>query len=511
LIFAFSDCSKEQGSGGLARLKPCRLPGIDEKLLCGQLTVFENRLTRAGRTIELNVVVLPAFDQKTKAEPLFDLAGGPGAASTEAAIFYAGQGREYRRRRDVVLVDQRGTGKSNPLSMPRKRTPQDYLSEMYPVDYVKKLRQNLEQRADLTQYTTSVAMDDLDDVRAWLGYDRIHLIGSSYGTRAALVYLRQHPERVRTVTLIGVAPTYLKMPMYHAQAADRAMELLLQQCEQNAQCHQAFPQIRDDWTGVLSQLGREPARVEYSPPDKSAPVMLEVQRDIFAEKIRTWMYGRDQASRIPLIVHHAAKGDFAPFLREAIRPAIPDFIADGMYLSVTCAEDVPFINQEEAAKLNAGNPFGNYRVLQQTRACSMWPQGKIPPHFLEPVSSNVPVLVFSGNMDPVTPPERGEEVARYLPNSRHVVAPQAGHGFDGLSEQECADRIIMEFMEKSETKDLDVGCLQRMVPPPFEQDPADDRAANGGTPDDGGEADREPSTVDFARSPNRPCYPKATR
>jgi pimeloyl-ACP methyl ester carboxylesterase len=473
----------------LASLKLCRLPGIDEKLLCGQLTVFENRVTRAGRTIELNVVVLPAFDQKAKAEPLFDLAGGPGAAATEGARFYAGPGNEYRRRRDVVLVDQRGTGKSNPLSLPGKKTPQDFLSEMYPVEYVKRLRQTLERRADLTQYTTSIAMDDLDDVRAWLGYDRINLIGSSYGTRAALVYLRRHPERVRTVTLIGVAPTYLKMPMYHAQAAARAMELLLQQCEQDAQCHETFPLIRDDWTSVLSQLGREAARVKYSPPDKSAPVMLEVQRDIFAEKIRTWMYGREQASRIPLIIHHAAKGDFAPFLREAIRPSIPDFIADGMYLSVTCAEDVPFINQEEAAKLNASNPFGNYRVFQQTRACSMWPQGKIPSDFPEPVSSNVPILIFSGNTDPVTPPQRGEEVARYLPNSRHLIVPHAGHGFDGLAEPECADRIIMEFLEKGDAKDLDVGCVERMVPPPFEKDPTDDRAANGGAPDDSDEID----------------------
>ncbi len=213
-IFALSDCSKHQGFGGLSRLKPCRLAGIDEKLLCGQLTVPENRQTRVGRTIGLNVVVLPAFDQKTKAEPLFDLAGGPGAAATEGARFYAQQGKEYRRRRDVVLVDQRGTGRSNPLSMPTKKTPQHYLSEMYPVDYVKSLRQTLEERADLTQYTTSIAMDDLDDVRDWLGYDRIHLLGTSYGTRAALVYMRQHPERVRTVTLFGVAPTYLRMPMY---------------------------------------------------------------------------------------------------------------------------------------------------------------------------------------------------------------------------------------------------------------------------------------------------------
>src|SRR5438046_4413587 len=173
---------------------------------------------------------------------------------------------------------------------------------MYPIDYVKNLRETLEQRADLTQYTTSIAMDDLDDVRAWLGYARINLFGLSYGTRAALVYLRQHPDRVHTVTLIGVAPTYLKMPMYHAEAAARAMDLLLQQCEQDAPCHQAFPQIRDDWTNLLAQLERAPARAEYS--DKSAPV--EIQGGVFAEKIRTWMYGREQASRIPLIIHQAA-------------------------------------------------------------------------------------------------------------------------------------------------------------------------------------------------------------
>ena len=464
-LFLSAACQKAHLPGGLAKLHQCRLQGIDEKLFCGKLSVFENRETRAGRKIDLNVVVLPAFDQQTKTDPLFDLAGGPGAASTDAATFYATYGKEYRRRHDVVLVDQRGTGKSNPLSITREKTPQYYLSEMYPVDYVQNLRQTLERRADLTQYTTSIAMDDLDDVRGWLGYDRINLFGQSYGTRAALVYLRQHPDRVHTVTLIGVASTYLKMPMYHAEAAARAMDLLLQQCEQDAQCHQAFPQIREEWTNLLAQLERAPARVEFSAPDKSATV--EIQRGVFAEKVRTWMYGRDQASRIPLIIHQAAHGDFAPFLHEAIAPSIPDFIADGMYLSVTCAEDVPFIDQEEAERMNAGNPFGNYRVFQQTRACGMWPRARIPDNFRDPVSSNVPVLIFSGNMDPVTPPQRGEEAARYLPNSRHVIVPQAGHGVDGLTDPGCVDRLIREFMATGDAKKLDVSCVDRMAPPPF--------------------------------------------
>jgi pimeloyl-ACP methyl ester carboxylesterase len=442
--------------------------GVDEELLCGKLSVFENRETRIGRMIDLNVVVLPAFDQKNKAEPLFDLAGGPGDASTGAAAFYVGPGKEYRRRHDVVLVDQRGTGQSNRLSIPQDKTPQHYLSEMYPVDYVREMRQELEQRADLTKYTTPIAMDDLDDVRAWLGYDRINLFGTSYGTQAAQVYMRRHPDHVRSAILMAVAPTNLKMPLHHSESATRAMDLLLSECEQDANCHAAFSQICDDWKNVLAQLEKQPAHVEYSPLGKAAaPTTVEIQRDVFTEKIRTWMYDRDKAARIPLIIHHAAAGDFAPFLKQAIAPSIPDFIADGLYLSVTCAEDVPFINQAEAAALNANNPFGNYRVFQQTRACGMWARGEIPANFLEPVHSNAPVLIFSGNLDPVTPPKYGEQVARYLPNSRHVIIPEAGHGPFGLSDPGCIDRIAIEFLDKGDARNINVSCIDRMARPPF--------------------------------------------
>ena len=468
LICSSSSCGRSQPAGGLAKLHTCRLPGIKEELLCSKFRVFENRRTGTGRTVDLNIVVLPAFDQKTKAEPVFDLAGGPGVASTAGAAFYSTEGKKYRRRHDVVLVDQRGTGKSNRLSIPQEKTPESDLREMYPVDYVMRMRDALQKHADLAQYTTSIAMDDLDDVRAWLGYDRINLFGLSYGTRAALVYLRQHPTHVRTITLLGVAPTYLRMPMYHAQAAERAMDLLLDQCEHDAKCRQAFPQIRSDWMKVLTDLQAAPARVQYEPTgDKRAAVMLEIERDVFAEKIRNFLYGRDKASQIPFIVHEGAKGNFAPFLRQAIGPSIPDMIADGMYLCVTCAEDVPFIDQAEAAKLNADNPFGNYRIVQQTRACGMWPRGEIPADFREPVRSSVPALIFSGNFDPVTPPQRGEEVARYLSNSRHVVVPQAAHGIDGLTNADCVDKIILQFIEKADAKDLDVSCVDRMAPPPF--------------------------------------------
>ena len=469
-LCSISSCqrAKVEFTGGLTKLRLCRLPGFSDEVLCGKLTVFENRQTREGRTIDLNIVVLPAFDQKRKAEPLFHLEGGPGVAATDFAGFYATAGKEYRRRHDVVLVDQRGTGKSNRLSLPEESEPQSALREMFPVDYVKRMRAACEQHADPTQYTTPIAMDDLDDVRAWLGYDRIHLFGLSYGTRAVLVYVRQHPEHVRTITLVGVAPTYLRMPMYHSEAAQRAMNLLLDKCEHDPNCHAAFPRIRDDWFKVLTDLERSPARVErLVPGDKTQPVRFEIMRDIFAENIRNWMYGRDQASKIPLIVHEAAKRNFEPFLKQAVKPSITDLIADGMYLCVSCAEDVPFIDVAEAEKLNAGNPFGSYRVFQQTRACSLWPRATVPPDYREPVRSNVPALIISGNLDPVTPPQRGGEAARYLPNSRHVIIPEAGHGPFGLTNVECFDRLILEFLDENDAKNLDVSCVEQMKPPPF--------------------------------------------
>jgi pimeloyl-ACP methyl ester carboxylesterase len=220
---------------------------------------------------------------------------------------------------------------------------------------------------------------------------------------------------------------------------------------------------------VLERLGREPARVEYSPPDRSVRVTVEIQRDVFAEKIRNRMYSRESASKIPMMIHRAAAGDFGPFLGEVIPKdrSRPDFIADGMYLAVTCAEDVPFIDQEEAARANAGNPFGNYRVFQQTRACGLWPRGKIPAGYHEPVDSKTATLILSGQVDPVTPPARGEEVASHLPNSRHIVVPHGAHGVGGLTNVECLDKVMLEFLAKGNANELDTGCVEGVRAPPF--------------------------------------------
>jgi pimeloyl-ACP methyl ester carboxylesterase len=452
-------------------LKPCKVQGVEEELLCGKLPVFENRKSGVGRQIDLNVVVLPALERGRKEAPLFDLQGGPGIAATTQARWYATDLKEYRRRRDVVLVDQRGTGDSNPLLCGTKESG-NYLAEMYPIKYVQDCRRKLERVADLTQYTTPAAMDDLDDVRAWLGYDKINLIGLSYGTRAALVYMRQHPERVRSVVLMGVAPTYSKLPLYHARNGQRAMLLLLDECAADAACMRAYLRVRQELAQLLERLARQPARVGYVLPVTKKEVAVEIKRDVFAEQLRSQMYEPTGARRLPFIIHRAAQGDFTPFLKIAIHDDPPstasDFsIADGMYLSVTCAEDVPLIDPKEAEQLNRDTFFGNYRVIQQRRACRHWARAALPAGYDKPVASDAPVLIFSGYMDPVTPPEWGAEVASHLPNSKHVVIRHHAHVPVGLTNIECLDKVTLEFLERGSVNNLDTSCLDQMLPPPF--------------------------------------------
>ncbi|MBI3450545.1 MAG: alpha/beta fold hydrolase [Acidobacteria bacterium] len=454
-----------------AGLHECRIPGVDEPLRCGTLEVFEDREARRGRTIPLNVVVIPARGPTVRPDPLFDLSGGPGLASTEGAGFYAGEGAAYRRERDVVLVDQRGTGKSNPLTCDLATddpNPRGILDEMYPPTAVAACHASLTSRANLGLYTTPIAMDDLDDVRAWLGYDRIDLFGLSYGTRAAMTYMSRHPDHVRSAILVGVAPPGMNIPLHHAADAQRAMDLLLQDCAADAACSGAFPKARAELDDLMAALEREPAKVEHVVPGKGGKLHLTLRREIVAEKLRFLLYSASTARRIPLVVHRALAGDYEPFLALALGDeGGPSGIADGMYLSVTCPEDTRRIDPAEARALNSGTFVGDYRVFQQTRACSMWPEAQLPAGYFDPFFTKAPVLIFSGRLDPVTAPHWAEEIAARLPHARNVMLHGAGHGPGGLSHTECLDGIILRFLDAGAVEALDKACVESMAPPPF--------------------------------------------
>lgn len=458
------------------RLAPCSVEGVAEKLLCGTYAVWENRSTKQGRKIDLHIVVVPSLANDPDPDPVFSFAGGPGDAATNAARGWA-EDREVRAHRDIVLVDQRGTGSSYRLDCKVPQDPGDvqaYFEASLPVADVRRCRTELDKIADLTQYTTSIAADDVDEVRAWLGYDKVNLEGGSYGTRAAQVYLRRHGEHVRAAILVGVAGMDQFLPMFHARDGKRALDLVFDTCAKTPACAAAFPDLPAEHQRVLAGLARERGHATVESPVDHHPVAVTIPRDIFAEQIRFTMYSAVTASAAPYVIHRAAQGDFEPFAQLTMlwEPSLRGILAFGMHLSVTCAEDVPFISPDAIEPAIAGTYLGGYRVFQQIAACREWRRGDIAADFHAPVTSGIPVLLVSGPYDPVTPPSWAEAVATHLSHSLHVVVPDAHHGSGGLSHPECYSGMAATFIERGTTEGLDTSCVATMKRPPFITDAA---------------------------------------
>ena len=445
-------------------LKPCTVPDIKGDAKCGTFEVFENRATRKGRKINLNVLVLPATGSKREADALFYFAGGPGSAATEEASGVAQMFAKVREHRDLVFVDQRGTGKSNPLNcqLVDPADQQSYLGSFYPVEATKKCREELEKRADLTLYTTNIAMDDIDDVRAALGYDQITLYGGSYGTRASMVYMRRHPQHVRAAVLHGISPTNQFMPRDFPQDTERALQGVLADCEADEACHKAFPDAKNDAAYVLESLLQSPATSELQPEGTNQKVTLTLNRNLAAEAVRYMLYNPFSASRIPLYLNLARHGNYVPLTQAALwfRKNIVFSGGEGMYLSVTCAEDLPFVTHDEAKRLAANTFLGAYRYYDQSQACELWPRGTVESTYADPVKSTKPVLLITGEWDPVTPPAHGDAVAKSLSNSLHIVVPHGGHGLGGLQNIDCLDGLIGQFIETASVKSLDTACIK---------------------------------------------------
>ena len=453
-------------------LSPCQPPGVPGPARCGRLSVYEDRVTKKGRQIGLKILVLAATGGNPAPDPVVFLAGGPGESATEAAPGLAMVFAKVRERRDLLLVDQRGTGGSHPLNCSLFEPAgelQSYLGDFLPFAAVRRCRSELEKDADLTLYTTPLAMDDLDQVRAALGYDRLDLFGGSYGTRAALVYLRRHEAHVRTVTIQGVAPTDQLVPLHFARDTERALHFVLGECATEAACRAAFPDAKADLKAMMERLAAGSVPAEILHPETGESVTVSISRDLAAETIRYMLYSPAAAGQIPAFVHAAAAGDLTPRAEMALfgRQHIVASGSMGDYLSVTCAEDGPGIAVGEGEREAAGTMLGAYRVRQQRAACGVWPRGELPLGYRRPVHSRAPVLILSGSCDPVTPPAQGTAVAKSLARSLHVIVPHGGHDFDGLKGVDCIDRLVADFIERGTTTGLDTECVDRIERPPF--------------------------------------------
>jgi pimeloyl-ACP methyl ester carboxylesterase len=450
---------------GQIALEPCRTIDGNTEGLCGKYEVYENRRLRRGRKIALNIMVLPALSDKPADDPFFALAGGPGQSAVEAYPL-TGFATKLRQRRDVVLVDQRGTGGSNPLPC-ELRDPKDAQSIIglyIPEEKMRACRAELEKKADLTQYTTSIAADDLDEVRQAMGYDQINVFGGSYGTRAALVYLRLHGVHVRTLTLEAVAPPQYRIPLAFSRTIQRSIDQLLERCATDEICHKDFPDLKKEFQTVLDRLDKSPAHFEVKNPSGGAqPVTLS--RGVFVADLRPLLYVPEFISQLPYMIHRAYQNDWSTYgaAALAIRGAIDKQVDRGMSLSVICAEDIPGMKESTIRHETAGTYLADFQVRLYQKVCRDWPRGQVPRDFHAPIRSSVPTLLISGALDPATPPEASAQAARKLSNSRVVVVKNGTHG----TGSPCIDGIIAQFVALGSPANLDASCADQIHLPPF--------------------------------------------
>ena len=446
-------------------LEPCVL-ARDLDARCGTLAIPVDWTAEGGPTLHLNVVVVPARDSVAAEDPLFFLPGGPGQAASETYPLTAAAFSRANQERDVVLVDQRGTGESNPLTCP---VLDDELALTIPEpEQLRAEARNCLNALDdeaLANYTTAMTVADLEAARQALGYEAINLYGGSYGTRLALAYLRDHPEQVRALVLDGVVPPDYTLFLDTPADAQRALNLIFERCAATAACDEAFPNLQDKFTAILEQLAESPAEVTLPHPITGETLVLEVDRDTFPRILFSISYSPEFVSLLPLLLTEAYEtGDLKPLVAQALVFSQNTGIHEGLFYSVACTEDAPYITLAEAEAAAEDTVFGPMAGSLLT-VCEEWPQGSRPDRYREALPPlAVPTLLLSGEADPVTPPHYAEALAATLPNSLHLVAPGQGHS---VANRGCIPRLIADFLEEGAVDSLDSACVAEIEAPPF--------------------------------------------
>lgn len=429
-----------------AALEPCHLPNFSERVECGTLSVPEDRARPDGRRITIHYARVKATARPAAPDPLLVLAGGPGQAAMDFGPLLGSAFREVRKRRDILLVDQRGTGRSAPL---RCALPEQAIAQGDTAAALASLRACVaELDGDPRHYHTGAALADFEDVRRALGYRQFTLWGGSYGTRTALMYARRYPDSVRSMVLDSVAPPNARI-LLSSRHAHAALERLLADCAADRGCSQAFPNLARELDAVLALPAVGPHRGES-----------------VAQLLRGAMYTGQHASVLPFAIHAAANGRPQPLL--GLYDALAGWSMEGMTfgqtLSVLCAEEAPFIEAAAMKEDGAGSRFGDAYARNWRDWCSVWPAASPDAGQVGAVASDAPTLLLAGGLDPVTPPGNAQLAAQSLRHSRVLVAAGAGHI---VSNAGCAPRLIAAFLEHANPAAVDGACLAAVRRPPF--------------------------------------------
>jgi len=475
----------------LPLLAPCAIDGVAEAVLCGTLEVAEDRAKPDGRHIGLHVVVLPAHAEHPPSDPITLFAGGPGGAATARA-----PGLSHvvpLRSRDILLVDQRGTGQSHPLDCDlgaEEGGGTSALPEMFPPEEVRACAAALSGDADLARYTTVDHVDDVEEVRRRLGYGPLNLRGGSYGTLAAMAFAQRHPESTRTLFLIGVDSPLRSNLAERSVWAERTLAGLALQCAADAACAPMAPAtatesdgsdrsdrsdrgLDEKLTELFARLEEGPRRVEVADPQDPEEILtLDVGRDWLSEQIRLILYYGFTSRALPWAVHRAHdEGDWAPITRLAlfIERMFRSTLADGVLLTVQCSEFMGF-NTEKALARGASTLFGNYRLEQQIQGCAAWPYEPTDRRLgvEHPRPLPIPTVLVSGAWDPVTPPAYAEDATAYFPAFRHLVLAEGQHGpFDLEGGWICVHQIWADLVASGSLDGLDTRCTADLHRQPF--------------------------------------------
>jgi len=437
---------------------------IEQNAQCGRFEVKENPQDPDSHMITLNVLLLPAVNPVPEKDPLFIVAGGPGQSAVVVAESVHSIFNDIRKNRDIIFVDQRGTGKSNPLDCELESDASQQLPESeqnaFTRNAVVQCIDKIKDRA--AYYTTNYAIADLDAVRAALGYEKINLWGGSYGSRVVLEYLRRYPTHTRASVLDGVAPVAIALPWAMETDGLAALQTINQQCAQVTACKNTYGDIVQKAQLVSNRLLTQPVTITIPHPRTQEKIVVDLSAGDFSGVIRLALYSRDISSLIPRVISEAEAGSyelFASLIYLAKSKSDMAGISYGMHYSVVCNEDYPLYKDKNAVESNV---FLNALSVQKySEICSQWPRAKLPDDYWQPVNSELPVLMLSGAVDPVTPPRWAELVKKDLKNATHIIVP-GGHHI--VTQEGCVAQLMTAFIVKGDSKDLDVGCVQNIQP-----------------------------------------------
>ncbi|EIW88445.1 TAP domain-containing protein [Alishewanella agri BL06] len=452
------------------QLVPCYAKDLPDRLLCG--TVQQPLNIKAvkdaeNQTISIHFAIIPAIKPLYPTEAVLAFAGGPGQSAFDAAAVFAQALRYARENRDILLVDQRGTGKSGLLQCDGMDLVSQFAFDESTADIVALAKTDTlackeKLQVDLNHYTTVAAASDFEAVRQALGYQKLHLYGGSYGTRMAQEYMRQYPAAVVTATLDGVVPFNQSLGALGA-ASDASVAALYAYCEASETCHQQFPRARQQLQQLIQQLDAAPVSTRVRHPRTFALIDLTLTRAKLQQAIRFALYSNNSRALLPYTIEQALAGDYSPLVGLMLSQDIVQQLSVGVNFAVVCAEDVPFWTAESRAEF-AKSYLGRTWMQSAEASCAVWQTPAVDVAYTQPLQTATPVLLLSGGLDPVTPPAWAELAMSQMPNARHLVAPHATHI---VASQSCAPKLISQFINQQSAANLDASCLNQELRKPF--------------------------------------------